>query len=454
MGRGLTQAEFLQRAQEVHGDKYDYSKAVYVNTTTKIIIGCKVHGDFLQTPATHLKGSGCKKCVVEAQRWTQARFIEEARAVHGDKYDYSKVVYTGQQHKVIIICPIHGEFSMRVECHVRQHQGCPACGDIKIADLHRDTLETFVEKATKVHGNKYDYSNTVYTASKASVNIVCPIHGEFIQKATDHMSGRGCPKCGRAIVEASRRFTLDDFVQKSKAVHGHKYDYSKVQYSGIMKKVTIICPIHGEFQQIANDHVSGYGCAKCGRELAATKYTITTDEFIKAAKSVHGDRYDYSKTVYIGNKKKVIIICLTHGEFLQTPHEHLDRCGCPKCKRSIGEELVESYLKSHRLWYKWQYRDARCVVKRELPFDFAIFSDKGCKHLQTIIEFDGALHYKAVGFFGGEDGYERTKKYDAIKTQFCTDNNIPLIRIPYYEIDNIAEILDRELNTVYNQVTV
>ena len=120
--------------------------------------------------------------------------------------------------------------------------------------------------------------------------------------------------------------TTEDFISKAISVHGNKYDYSKVEYVGMLAKVTIICPIHGEFEQRADSHLSGYGCRYCSRSAKNT-----TESFIKAAIDVHGNKYDYSKVDYVNSKTKVTIICPTHGEFKQSPYEHLKGCGCIHC---------------------------------------------------------------------------------------------------------------------------
>lgn len=243
--------EFLAKAKAVHGDKYDYSKVNYVNATTKVTIICPTHGEFEQAPRAHLSGQGCPNCCGN-RRYTTEDFIEKAKIKHRDKYDYSKVKYVNNTTKVTIICPSHGEFEQTPKIHL-SGLGCPACsGGVKI------TTEEFVERARKVHGDKYDYSKVNYVNSSTKVIIICPIHGEFEQAPTNHLSGQGCPNCG-----GRKRLSTDDFIEKAKKVHGDKYDYSKVNYFNSETKVTIGCPIHGEFEQTPNAHLSGQGCPIC-----------------------------------------------------------------------------------------------------------------------------------------------------------------------------------------------
>lgn len=131
----------------------------------------------------------------------------------------------------------------------------------------RKTTEQYIEDARIVHGDKYDYSKSVYTGARQGIEINCPTHGPFIQQAGSHLGGVGCPKCWEARKGLSRRRnSLEDFLSKAKVVHGDKYDYSKTELKMITAKVEIICPTHGSFAQVASDHLRGRGCVKCSTE--------------------------------------------------------------------------------------------------------------------------------------------------------------------------------------------
>ena len=182
--------QFIEEARQIHGDKYDYSKVVYLNNRTKICIICPEHGEFMQTPANHLKGQGCPFCVGNVKLTTED-FIQRARKVHGDKYDYSKVNYIKNSTKVCIICPIHGEFWQTPNNHLNGHN-CPKCIG---RGAYKSTTQEFIEKARQVHGDKYDYSKVKYIDSKTKVCIICTEHGEFLQSTTRHLRGAGCPFC-------------------------------------------------------------------------------------------------------------------------------------------------------------------------------------------------------------------------------------------------------------------
>ena len=253
---------------------------------------------------------------------TKEEFIAKAKLVHGDKYDYSKVEYVGALTKVCIICPKHGEFCQEANSHLRG-QGCPKCKYEK----QTCTTDEFIAKAKKIHGDKYDYSKVEYVNDRTKVCIICPKHGEFWQTPNSHLNGYGCSKCAYEVKGKRRSFSKEEFIKKTRKVHGDKYDYSKVNYVNNYTKVCIICHEHGEFWQTPSAHLRGQGCPKC----KSKKQTCTTDEFIAKAKKIHGDKYDYSKVNYLNRKTKVCIICPDHGEFWQTPNHHLSGCGCPKC---------------------------------------------------------------------------------------------------------------------------
>lgn len=257
MPKKLTTEEFVRRAKEVHGDKYDYSLSEYGGYDFPVKIICPIHGEFEQFGGYHLAGFGCKKCG-NCEKHTTDGFIVNAKRVHGETYDYSKSVYNGNKVKVIIGCRVHGDFMQSPNMHLKG-QGCPACGDIRTAEAIRSSKDAFIARANEVHHNLYDYSKVEYVGNKVKVEIQCPIHGPFMQRPNDHLSGMRCPTCHR-----STKKTTDEFIELAKSVHGNLYDYSKVNYVGNKVPVTIICKKHGEFKKWPNAHVyKKQGCPIC-----------------------------------------------------------------------------------------------------------------------------------------------------------------------------------------------
>ena len=200
------------------------------------------------------------------------------------------------------------------------------------------TTEEFVRRARLVHGDKYDYSKVEYFNTSTKVCIICQEHGEFWQQPQHHLKGSGCPSCGLIIISQKGRMTTTEFIYRARKVHGDKYSYGKTEYIKSDKPVTITCDKHGDFDQVANAHLSGCGCPQCKAEKIHLLKNKGTKQFIEDARNVHGDEYDYSKVKYIDSKTNVEIICKKHGSFTQTPNSHLRGCGCPKCvDKKTGE---------------------------------------------------------------------------------------------------------------------
>jgi hypothetical protein len=185
--------------------------------------------------------------------------------------------------------------------------------------------EGLEELYNEIHSHKYDYSKAEYLNSKTKMCIICPEHGEFWQNHNKHGSTKqGCPVCAGKQVGNAKEFT-----EKAKEVHGDKYDYSKVEYIKRHKKVTIVCPIHGAFEQIPTNHLRGKGCDKCAHDMLGLKKRVTKKDFLSKANQIHEGRYSYGRYTKISDK--VEIICATHGIFWQVASSHLLGCGCPSC---------------------------------------------------------------------------------------------------------------------------
>lgn len=250
--KGTDYKSFIEKSNKLHNNKYDYSLIDPTKPVPrKVKIICPVHGEFLQASSNHTRDSGCPKCS-KNRKDNKDSFVEKANKKHNNKYNYDLVEYVDSKTKVRIICPDHGEFIMAPDKHL-MGQKCVRC----LRPGPR-TLEEFVEVSNKTHNNKYDYSKAIYTKQLAKVEIICPIHGVFSQRPSDHMRGQGCPTCGNAIP-----FTLERFVLSASAIHSNKYDYSKVKFDRLNDKIIIVCPIHGEFEQRGEKHIRGQGCRYC-----------------------------------------------------------------------------------------------------------------------------------------------------------------------------------------------
>jgi hypothetical protein len=353
---------------------------------------------------------------------TTEEFVRKAKKIHESRYDYSQVKYVKSKIKVSIVCwkNGHGLFRQTPSDHLYS-KGCPKCaGNI------RSSTEEFIQKARKKHGGRYDYSQVRYVGVKTNVSIICRKngHGSFQQRPNGHLGGAGCPECWEERRGQSLRLSHEEFIERAKERHGSRYDYSKVAYVGGNILVTIVCSVHGDFQQRPNDHSKGHGCDKCGGGAKSS-----TEEFINKSKAKHGDRYNYSKIVYIDSRTPVLIDCRKHGQFQQTPHEHLSGCGCFRCKQSRGEQRIAERLENLGIPYERQKRFQGCQHILFLPFDFYLPT------LEALIEYHGRQHYVSVPFWGGKRSLRDTRKRDLIKRRWARQNGYALVVIPDRIVD-------------------
>ena len=437
-----------------------------------------------------------------SRKLTQKEFLERFKEVHGDKYDYSLVEYVNNSTKVKIICKKdgHGIFEQNPDSHSRG-QGCPDCGLIQRKEKRKLGFNEFVERSNVIHGNFYGYEKVEYVNNTTNVIIICPKHGEYLQKPVKHLIGRGCPDCGIIKRVNSTRKTTEHFIEDSKLIHGNEYDYSHVKYVNSATIIKIICKKdgHGVFTQTPSNHLRGQGCPVCGRIKSNFTRTKSTGYFIKQSKEVHPDKnYGYEKVIYIESNKKVIIVCPEHGDFSKTPHNHLRGQGCPICGELEGaekrtytnDEFVELSNLKHNNFYgyeKVEYNKSeieviivcpvhgdfpqlpnnhlqgkgcpKCTNKREGRLAI-ILNEIGVVHrnhrinnrffdfylpdYNLIIERDGEQHYFNTFRFRGKrkKSIEEHHQNDIEKTKLAKSKSHKICRIPYWlsEEDERKEI--------------
>jgi len=461
--RKMTTAEFIQKSKIKFGDRFDYSKTEIIGMSKPIILSCKWHGEFKTSPEHHLKSlfGCCPKCVNqymgESQILSQSEFVKCAQAVHNNRFDYSKTVYTGCYAPIIVICRKHGEFSVAPNLHVRTKDGgCPEC--TKETRHHMNSAYStheYITEARKIWGNRYDYSLTDYTSCKTMISIRCPKHHYvFAMLPQSHLNGNGCPICeseendkdrskvkeallhradflkhirnkreiSKEILndkESGIAYGVDEFLRLAKLIHGEDFDYKYVRndYKNLNTPVRIICKRHNSiFLQKPTKHLRGQGCPKCiGRER-------TTESFIQESKEIYGDRYVYSKVNYADCYTKVTLICRKHGEFKTLPIEHLRGRGiCPLCNKSLLEQKTIFYLQKHlETLIESQKQFPWLKTTRTMPLDIYLSQYK------IAIECQGEQHFIAKKAFGGNKAFEWQKKKDKLKYDLCKNNGIVL----------------------------
>lgn len=276
------------------------------------------------------------------KKLTTAEFIARAKAIHGDKYDYSQVIYIGMQSKVKIICPDHGVFEQSPSVHIHKGGcGCPVCWQDRQSVGKMLPFKEVVGLAREKHGDRFEYIEKSYRGVKYKVLIICPDHGVFEQRLCDHIrSAHGCIKCSGLHV-----VTKSEFIAKAKVVHGDRYNYSLVEYDGSKVRVKIICPEHGLFEQMPSCHINQkQGCPSCGNIKKGLSQRVEQDEFLRRAKQIH-PTLNFTKSTYQGNNRKVVVACDYHGDFKIKPMHLIDRGqGCPECGRENVGWGLSSYV--------------------------------------------------------------------------------------------------------------
>jgi len=453
--RKLTNKQFVEKCQKIHGDLYTYDRVEYVNARTHVAIGCKKHGYFLCKPTNHIHlRRGCPECrgrkssvgKKRVSSVTQSEFLNRANNAHShSNYDFTESSYLSQYTKVNVTCCSHGVFQI-LPYNLWRGSGCPVCARYELANKQRLTKREFISRSLAAHSRKYDYSMVEYKNSSTHVTVKCYQHGSWVVLPSNHISGNSaCPICARIDGGYKKSATLTKdtgwFIYSAEKVHGEVYDYTTTQYKGSNRGVKIICRIHGEFKQVARTHLIGKGCQQCGNEQRAQARLLSEKELLQRFFAIHGDRYNYSLLDATKRKAKINIVCIKHGSFMQSTSSHLEGKGCPKCSLSKGETAVAILLEKYAVEFEVEFPIRDGIDDKTLRFDFYVPT------LNTLIEFDGEQHFRPVTFGGMSKEkaltvYLRGKERDNRKNDWATRNGYKLVRIKYN--DNISKVLQQE----------
>lgn len=412
---------FINNAIAKFGKRFSYNKVNYKGSAVKVEIYCNKHKEyFWQRPNTHLTGKGgCPQCTTE-ERLERAKnnvlsndeFIKRAIKVHRNDYDYSLVEYKTAKTKIKIKCKKHNCVFEQIPSNHLSGSGCPVCAEEKIQKAKFDDKKSFVEKAIKVHGDTYNYGEVIYRGSKENIKIICKAHGCFLQTPSNHLQGKGCPKCGGEKANEEKRYTTSYFIKESNKIHNGFYNYDNSIYTSFNDRIDIECPIHGVFSAHAGFHMNrGTGCPECGKEKSALSRTSNTEEFVEKALKRHNGFYKYSKVDYKNINLPVIITCPKHGDFKQKPSHHLQGKGCTKCrsnKSKLERELYETIL---------NHIKAESSNKKILDgYEIDIYVPEK----KIGIEFDG-LYFHSDAFVD--------KYYHVDKTKLAKEKGVTLIHV-------------------------
>lgn len=304
---------------------------------------------------------------------TLETFIDKAKQIHNNKYDYKNVLWKNVGVKVKIICLIHGEFEQTPSNHLRG-KGCAYCSGVG-----RLTKEILIERIKNIHGDKYEYEFGDKITLNNKIKIKCKNHGFFEQTPKNHLKGQNCPKC--------KCLDKDEFIKKALLKHNNEYNYDNIEFVNINTKIKIMCYEHGIFEQRPNDHLNGDKCYKCSNLIRTTK------DFIEKANKIHNNLYSYEKTDYKKSKINIIITCNTHGDFTQKPNDHLNGSGCQKCSMSGFSKISLKWLnyiaKKDNIFIQHYHNIGEKKIKVNNNY---IRFDGFCEDTNTVFEFLG-LNY-------------------------------------------------------------
>ena len=309
-----------------------------------------------------------------------------------------------------------------------------------------------LKRIYKIFGDTIDYSNA-YDLNKRvnedSVEFKCKIHNMIFFRPLGLLAKghTGCPECKKINFikrTTASRLGTEEFIRRAREIHGNKYNYDKVNYVTNAVPVIITCPIHGDWKAIPANHISknsklSTGCPKCGLITNGDSHRKSTEYFIKKAREIHGDKYDYSKVNYRKYTIPVEIICPEHGSFYQTPDIHYKGSGCPICSASKGELAIERVLNKQNIVYIKQFK----FNNFNFRYDFCL------PELKILIEYHGEQHYGPVTYFGGLDKHKLIIEADISKEQLALANGYYLLVVPYDGYTSLEKYLLSKISLWY-----
>lgn len=432
-----THVDFVREIYKLFGREYSVIGR-YRNTHTKIKIKHNKCGNVYETvPKSILRGHGCSICADTTK--TMDQFKQEIYELVNSEYAVLDEYVNDKNH----IKMKHNECGYIWDVtpnHFLRGSRCPKC-----ARTLTRTHNEFVFEIEQIFKDKY----TVIGKYKNTKSKILMRHNacgnEWMGYPTNLLRGKGCPKCKGLKISEKSLLTKKEFQAR---FNNRNVDDEYVlisDYNGMIEEIEIkhnLCK--HTFSKRAMDFLGGSGCPYCYRTN-----TLTHEIFLFRLKNVHGEGYEVLSD-YKGYHEMLKVKHNKCGyEWDVRPDSLLAGTGCPKCNESKGENAISSWLDGKIIAYTPQYKFDDCKNILPLPFDFAIFDNKS--NLKLLIEYDGEMHFKSIDFFGGDEKFKERQSNDRIKDQYCEQNNIPLLRIPYWKFDNIEKILDKELKK-YNLI--
>lgn len=259
----IAQEVAVARMKEIRPE-YDYSLFAYNGAAATSVVLCPTHGEFHTSYNTIKGGHGCPKCGIESRTIASTRLTEDvvkSMKTKRPEYGYDRFVHTGNKHKSLVTCPLHGDFQTTY-ANIMRGRGCPKCGVESRTALRTLDAVTALQRMKSAQP-QHDYSNFVFKTSGSKSTVICPVHGEFQSSYNFIINGTGCKKCHFDAISVANRIPFTSFVERAQAVHGDAYSYLEDTYSGMSGNVIAVCSTHGQFLVACGEHIYGQGCPDC-----------------------------------------------------------------------------------------------------------------------------------------------------------------------------------------------
>lgn len=367
------------------------------------------------------------------RRLTHEQFIERLSISNPDITAIGK--YVNMHTKIECVCPV-GHHWLPIAQDVIRGEGCSKCGLISRVAKRTKTHEQFVEEVRNLNPDITVIGT--YKNSHTKIEFRCKEGHKWITTPSNVLAGKTCLTCANIQSSLRQRKSHEQFVEEVRNLHP---DITVVgEYVNSNTKIEFMCSKGHIWKSAPSNLLSGCSCPFCkGERISALKFK-THKQFLGEVLELGIDITVLGR--YHSAREHILCRCnKCNHEWMITPNNLLRGFGCPKCKKSKGEQAVEEYLIANNIVFETQKRFADCIDQRPLPFDFYL------PEYNMLIEYQGAQHYMATHRMGDEEKLIYRQKHDCIKREYCKDKGINLLEIPYTNLNQVSEILSDVINT-------
>ena len=420
-----THEEYVNKLEQINSNIEVLGK--YINSQTSILHKCTIDNyEWYASPSSILRGTGCPKCAGNIRK-THEEYVGELTIVNSNIEVIEK--YQGANTSILHRCKIDGHEWNTAPTRILSGVGCPKCaGNAK--KTHKYYIEELSIKNQDIEViGGYINANTPILHRCKKHNI------QWMAQPSSILQGCGCKLCGKEKLHKIQTKTHKKYIEEIRKITS---DIEVVgEYQGSNLPIKHYCKKHNMYWFTSPVSIlQGCGCAECGKEKLHTLKVMTHEQYVKKLSIENPDILVIDE--YIDSKTPILHKCKIDGyKWYAKPANILFGRGCPQCHESHGERYIRQWLEKHDIEYVFQKPFKDCCDINPLPFDFYL------PHYNCCIEYDHKQHYEPIEYFGGEEKFKIQQKHDNIKNEYCKENGITLLRIPYYK--NIEEELNNFL---------